>query len=49
MAGIDCTYTKSWEEYQDLIKWAKDKVFVCFHGISYYITKGPQTEPLVSE
>ena len=38
MAGIDCTYTKSWKEYQDLIKWAKDKVFVCPNGIKMYPT-----------
>lgn len=32
MAGIDKTYTKSWEEYQSLIEWCKDKSFTLKNG-----------------
>lgn len=33
MAGIDKTYTSSWEEYQELINWAKNTQFNCPNGI----------------
>lgn len=32
MAGIDKTYTKSWEEYQSLVEWCKDKSFTLKNG-----------------
>jgi len=33
MAGIDKTYTSSWEEYQEVIKWAREHEFTCPNGI----------------
>lgn len=32
MAAIDKTYTNSWEEYQKLKEWAKDKIYTCPNG-----------------
>ena len=32
MAGIDKTYTSSWEEYRSLVEWCKDKSFVLKNG-----------------
>ena len=32
MAGIDKTYTSSWEEYSSLVEWCKDKSFVLKNG-----------------
>ena len=32
MAAIDKTYTTSWNEYQTLIKWAKETTFTCPDG-----------------
>lgn len=36
MAGIDKTYVKTWGEYESLVRWAKDKEFVCPNGIKLY-------------
>lgn len=33
MAAIDKTYTSSWEEYQEIIKWAKENKFTCPNGM----------------
>ncbi len=33
MAGIDKTYTNSWKEYKEFIKWAEKQVFVCPNGM----------------
>ena len=32
MAAIDKTYTSSWDEYQALIKWARETIFTCPDG-----------------
>lgn len=32
MAGIDKTYTRSWEEYQSLVEWCKGKSFTLKNG-----------------
>lgn len=32
MAAIDKTYTSSWDEYQSLLEWCKDKSFVLKNG-----------------
>ena len=32
MAAIDKTYVSTWEEYNEYVKWAKDRVFVCPNG-----------------
>lgn len=32
MAAIDKTYVSTWEEYNEYVNWAKDKVFVCPNG-----------------
>lgn len=32
MAAIDKTYTNSWEEYQKLKEWIKDKIYTCPNG-----------------
>lgn len=36
MATIDKTYAKTWEEYESLVEWAKDKEFICPNGIILY-------------
>lgn len=33
MAAIDKTYTDKWSDYEALVNWAKDKVFVAKNGI----------------
>jgi hypothetical protein len=38
MAAIDKTYTKSWDEYQDLIKWANENIFTCPDGTKLNIS-----------
>lgn len=36
MAGIDKTYAKTWEEYETLVEWTKDKEFICPNGMKLY-------------
>jgi len=33
MAAIDKTYTSSWEEYQEVVNWAKEHNFTCPNGM----------------
>lgn len=33
MAAIDKTYTSSWEEYQEVMKWVKENKFTCPNGM----------------
>lgn len=39
MAGIDKTYTSSWEEYQSLVEWCKGKSFTLKNGDIIYPRK----------
>ena len=32
MAGIDKTYVKTWQEYQDLVNWLEQNQFKCPNG-----------------
>lgn len=32
MAGIDKTYCRTWEEYQEVVKWARENKFTCPNG-----------------
>lgn len=36
MAEIDKTYIKTWEEYESLVEWAKDREFICPNGMKVY-------------
>lgn len=36
MAIIDKTYAKTWEEFESLVEWAKDKEFICPNGMKLY-------------
>lgn len=36
MAAIEKTYTDKWQDYKDLVDWAKDKVYKCPNGTQLY-------------
>lgn len=36
MAGIDKTYTKSYDDYKKLVEWAKKTVFTCPNGVKLH-------------